>query len=456
MVTSAVIKIEQFDSPSNVGDVQESVFSKTSDLSIKDLTAAVSNDLLFTSLPHISQPVASPSTPGWNTDSSSDWADSPARQPNLLYRHRFAFGRDRIELFEYGYETTHAPGEAGARWGNLDDNHGQLIYEREFPLSNFGFVRQFTVESTGKVRDQSLAVSNISQVSHLGPVSGDTDLEQFPFLVTALPEPFSIKNPIDTDVFIRISNFSFTIASGTINLFLDDIQRSNLQIEEFFGGLGGFDVTWENNQTFEYDAQVDVRWEFFDTDVPANKITIRYPFFTVPDLAPPRIINLLPADGTEGVLVTGPIQFDIVDFENGVDIESLSLYVNNILIEDGINGDLEITELNDKTGYTVKFTPLDPWLYGDFIPVAIFVKDNSENNNEAFFTYGFTTEESLPPRLLNINPSPCTVAVPVGTNISVDVIDGGHGLDKDSLLLTVEEIDRGGMIILIPIVHRDT
>ena len=319
-----------------------------------------------------------------------------------------------------------------------------------------GRIHEFAVEDKGQVRDVDTSISN--HMEHMrqfvGPES-DANLTQFPFLLTASPEPFSEKNPVDTDVFIRLANYANPIASGTINPYLNDVVQGSLEVEEFFVGLGGFDVSWTNNVLFEYDARVDVKWVFSDTDVPANQFVIRYPFYTVEDLAGPRVTGLVPADELTGVPITGPIQFDLEDYENDVNIDSLVLYVNNIRIVDGDNGTITLTRFENKRGYTVKFTPSEPWLYGDLIPVALFVKDTSANENETFFTYSFTTIESTAPRLINLEPAPCTVSVPTGAEIMVDVIDGGHGIDKDSIVFAVEEIERGGSIVLIPIVHRD-
>jgi hypothetical protein len=392
----------------------------------------------------------------WSTEDPEHWSDSPARQPNLLYRYRFGWGRDKAELFPQPGITALTAGAAGERWGALGQVSGVLIYERLFGTSNIGRIHEFTVEDKGRVRDTQTSASNrMEHMRQLGGASGDVTVEQFPFLLVAVPEPFSEKNPVNTDVFIRLANYAYPLASGTITLYLDDVLQDDLRVEEFFGGLGGFNTTWENDFLFEYDARVDVKWEFSDTDVPANRFVIRYPFYTVEDLAGPRITDLVPADEGTGVPITGPLQFDVEDFENDVDIDSLVLYVNNVRIIDGENGTIELTRFENERGYTVKFTPEEPWLYGDLIPVAIFISDTSANENETFFTYSFTTIESTAPRLINIDPAPCTVGVPTGTDIQADVIDGGHGLDTNSIIFTVEEIERGSVIQLIPIVHRD-
>ncbi len=456
MTVSAVIHIEQYDGGSSQGTVRNSILSTSSIGTVRNSLFSVTSELVFTHLPQVSNPDSRPGAPGWNTEDEDDWSDSPTRQPNLLYRYRFGFGRDRIELFDMGYDgDTNTLGGDGARWGDLDANSGVLMFERTYPVSSEGSVRQINLSSQGDIQEKDLTVTTEKSITHIPGVEGEVDIELFPYVITALPEPFSRRNPIDTDVFIRVSNFSFPIASGTLTLYIDDVLRTPIQVHEFFGGLGGFDVTWINNQEFDYDATVIVRLEFDDTDIPSNSTVIEYPFYTVPDLAPPRALNLVPSDGAVNVSVNGPIRLELVDFEGGVDISSLVLYVNNVRITDGINGDLEVTELENNGGYLVEYTPLEPFLYGDLIPVSVFVRDDSVNSNELFFSYSFTTEESLAPRLLNLSPQSCMVEVPTQTTIQADVVDGGHGLDTESIVFTVEEIERGSTINLIPIVHRD-
>jgi hypothetical protein len=457
MTVSAVIRIEQYGGPSSTGGVLNSVRSLSSKGDVQNSTHALEGEIIFNHLPHVSSPTSRPTVEGWETESKNHWSDSPTRQPNLPYHLRFGFGRDRREKYEVGYGSLVTPPADGSRWGNLDDNSTVLMYERDFPHSSEGSVRQYKVSSEGDILEKDVTLSSTKNVSHIPGVSGDVDVELFPFLITALPEPYSYRNPIDTDVFVRLANFTFPIASGTINLFLDDVQRTPLQVSSFTGGLGGFDVTWQNDQLFNYDSRVEVRWEFFDTDAPANKTIIRYPFYTVPDLAPPRVENMIPENGASNIPVLGPIQFDLIDYEASVDISTLRLYVNNVLITDGVNGDIDLTETNNsgRLSYTVRYTPVEEWLKGDLIPVSLFVKDTSANKNELFFSYSFTTTEAQAPRLINLDPESCAVEVPTGTNVQADVIDGGSGLDTDSIVITVDDVERGNDVTRIPIVHRD-
>jgi hypothetical protein len=175
----------------------------------------------------------------------------------------------------------------------------------------------------------------------------------------------------------------------------------------------------------------------------------------VEDVAGPRVTNVFPDDQAAGIPINTFIQFDVTDFETGVDINSLVLYVNNVRVIDGITGTIESTLSLDEKGYTVKYTPSSPFLYGDLIPVAMFINDSSANSNERFFSYSFTTEESLAPILLRRQPSACAVDIPVGSRVLVDVIDGGHGIDKDSVVVSVDDIDRTTEVEVEPIIRRD-
>lgn len=455
MAVSAVVLIEHFSTLPSSFDLKEGDFTGFSSFDLKEDDLAPTVEYNFTHLSHLSTPVARNGLENFETEDPDNWLDGPEKQPFLLYRHRFAWGRDRLELFDTGYGLALTSGSPGAKWGSLDNYSGLIVYQELAGISATGEVRQFLPSNYGLLREHDSTVSNEAMMSHLGEISGDTTLELFPFLIIAEPEPNSIKNPVDTDVFIRLSNFSTILASGTITLYLDGVLQDDLKVEEFVGGLGGFDVTWENDFLFDYDSRVVVRWEFSDTDVPANSYVISYPFYTVSDFAGPRVQNLIPDNGSTDIAINTFIQFDLVDFENNVDLSSLRLYVNNVLVVAGETGTLEFFELTAENGYTVKYTPNDQWLYGDLIPVALFIKDTSIHKNETFFVYSFTTAESTPPRLVNPTPEPCSIDVPTSTDVIVELVDGGHGIDKDTVSLITDEVDQEELVTVEPIIRRE-
>lgn len=461
MSVTANIKITQFEAEDTEATIRESVFTALGTAVASETPLSLSSWSNQTHQPAVQQPAASSVPGGWQTRTPEDqyWSDSPIHQPLLLYKRRYAFGRDIKEIFVQpavpGQAAQIAVNGSGDRWGNLDANSGVLQYDRLFSLDSYTSALEFQIHNLADIREKDFSVNSDSNVKELGPVTGETTIREVDFLLAALPVPNSVKNPVATDISIRLGNFTSVFDEDSFVLYIDGQLQTGLDVDEFFSGLGGFDVTWTNSVLFDYGSQVDVRWEFRDLAFPPNLFVIQYPFYTVPDSAGPRVTNLVPNDEAVNVPISGALQFDLEDFESDVDIDSLLLYVNNIKVVGGETGTLQLTRFQNKKGYTVKYTHNEPFLYGDLIPVAFFVKDTSERGNVTFYTYSFTTLESTPPRLLNLRPLSCTVAVPVGTHVSVDVIDGGHGLNKDSIVFTVEEIERGGQIALIPIVHRD-
>ena len=460
MSVTAILLITQFEAEDREGSVQDTIVSPTSELNIRDEKFGKASSSLQTHPPAVSQPASSSVPGGWPTPTPEEdyWTDSQILDPTGLYRYRFGWGRDAAELFDQRWIPSIGLG-AGQRWGKLDDNSGILTYQRNYLLNSETTPLEIKHSSVGSVLDNITYIDNEFSVKELGKISGEVTLEIFPFLLDMLPLPNSQKNSITTNIFIRLANFTNVFDPDTIVLYIDDDIQTTLTIVGFSGGLGGFDITWENEFSFAYDAQVNVRWEMSDLVTEANptvnNYVVRYPFYTVSDSSGPRVFNRVPGDEAAGVPIANTVYFEVEDFENDVDIGRLILYVNNVKVEDGVTGNLVVDRFQNEKGYTVTYTGFEPWLYGDLIPVAIFVQDTAKFVNTTFHTYNFTTVQSTPPELINLKPLSCALAIPVGTHVSVDVIDGGHGLDKSSIVFTVEDIERSGQIALIPIIHRD-
>lgn len=371
-----------------------------------------------------------------HTSTPNDWSDSPLNSPELLNRHRYSYGRETF-------------GED--RYGTLDSSYGQLITQRSFSNADGMELVQKGWDASGSLvqkdmtpRESVLAVQNIY-------VSSDTDIEQFAFLLVARPIPYSIKNPVDSDVFIRLANHGvYPLASGTVNLKIDGVLQQDLLIEPFFTGNGGLNVTWANTVEFNYGAQVDIQWTFEDTAIPPNEMIIEYWFRVVEDKAAPRILNQNPEDDETGIVVSSSILFDVVDYETGVDITSLELYVNNIYIE---RDDTNLTIVEIDNGYRLQYQSPEAFLYGDVIPVVVRIRDSSTHENESFFIWSFTTEGSIPPILINQDPAPCQTNVERIKNISFEVIDGGHGVQRDSIKMGVNNMTMDDVLI-VPVVRR--
>jgi len=305
-------------------------------------------------------------------------------------------------------------------------------------------------EGSGYTRDKSVETSGDLLMQDQGRVYGDVTINQIDFIISASPVPFSYKNPVDSDVSIRLSNYAQVLNSGTVTLKLNKEFKTPVVVTPFFTGIGGLDSEWVNTQEFDYDSQINVRWSVFDEDSPANEIVFVYWFRTVGDYTGPRASNEFPVDDSVDNATDTCIEFDVRDFETGVNIDTLELYVNNVFIP---NENVVISTVDTQDGYHVKYCPLEPFLYGDVIAVSLYVEDLASEPNYLFHTYSFTTETSLPPKVVHTDPKACREYMPVDKIISIDVVDGGHGLDKDSIDVSVD--DETVIPSTKPIIYRE-
>jgi hypothetical protein len=433
MSTSAVVRVTQFLPSSAEGNVRDGPASTESTSYVRDTVGTNEGEYNLIHLHAIQNPKPSAGrASSYVTTNPQTWSDSPDNQPSLNDRYRYAYGR------------------FGSRYRNLDDYAGVVIHDRFFATSGDYNQYDITFNGGGSVRDAQKEYSGSMLMQDHERRSGDVTVNQYDFIVSASPVPFSYKNPIDSDVWIKLGNYTYPLASGTTVLTLNGEVKTPLDIIPFYTGLGGFTAQWNNNEVFEYDSQVDVRWTVYDEASPANKIEFIYWFRTVGDFTGPRASNESPQDNATNVSVSTCIEFTVRDYETGVNINTLELYVNNVSIP---HTSLTISEVSTSDGYKIVYCPVEKFLYGDDVAVSIYVKDLATEPNYLFHVYSFRTEYSTPPRVVGQDPSPCIGYVPIDSDVSVDVVDGGHGLDKDSIDMGVE--DKMVQPRKLPIIYRE-
>ena len=371
---------------------------------------------------------------GKSTPDAESFTDSPTNDPALGQFYRFAYGRG-----------------SGGTYGSLKDDHGLLILQREFDHSSLGRAGQFETKARGSASQRDYTTNIFTKEIQNCVVSSDIDVTQFAFLLLASPIPYSIKNPVDSSVSIRLGNYGvYPLDEDTVKLWLNGEFKTGLVVTPFFAGNGGLDIIWNNNKEFSYGEQIDVRWEVFDTSIPPNKIDVIYWFRTVEDLSGPRIFNMSPVDDSVGNPIGTSISFELVDYESGVSLSSVELYVNNILVP---LSSPYLTTVSITGGYQFIYNTPTPFLYGDTIPVSVKVTDSSKNSNVSFFVWSFTTVNSIAPLLTEMSPAPCDTNVQRIKNISFEVIDGGHGLKKESIVMGINNLTKDNVTI-VPIVRR--
>ena len=116
-MATAVVKISQFSTNSSTASLKEDPFSSSKSNTVREITASKISSIFALHLPAVIHPFPAASLAGWETPSPQIdfWSDSPTRQPLLLYRQRFSFGRDEQELFPKDGRTALSEGDAGDR-----------------------------------------------------------------------------------------------------------------------------------------------------------------------------------------------------------------------------------------------------------------------------------------------------------------------------------------------------
>lgn len=367
------------------------------------------------------------------TEQGDDWSDSPTLNPSLPDKKRYSYGRRGTE-----------------RYGSLDLYSGLVI--KQTVAETDGDFNIYNVKTHNDISEYCLAkyIEGEVLIEETELPSNDIIVYQYNFVVFSRPKAFSYKNPVDTDVSIRLANYVFPLNSGTVTLSLGGENKSGLEVTPFYSGLGGFDATWYNNVLFDYDEQVDVVWTVYDTAIPPNLITIKYWFRTLKDLVGPRISNIYPLDDSTGVAVNTCISFDIEDFELGVNIDSLELYVNNIEIP---HSSMTIEEID--RGYSVSYCTTTDYLYGDVIAVSIYVEDSSPDKNSLFHVFSFTTKESDKPLFISGSPREFSDRVTMETDVGVIVSDGGAGIGDSDTYLEIDGVKQEEATKL-PIIYRQS
>ena len=425
----ATVNVRQYSPDSRVGNFRQQFMYGQLDYYLR--CSDLSEDTVYT---QIHYPLAQhPSTirDGAVTTDPDTWSDSQVSQPSLDDGLRYSYGR------------------FGTRYGQLDSHSGAIIRTTDLSVSNDGYTRAINFSGAGDIYRLGHDSTGWVSLEKLSVPSNDVYVYTYNIFSSASPPMFSYKNSVNTDVSIRLANFINSIDQSSLALTLDGVSKS-VSVVPFIGGLGGVDVTWTNDTEFDYNAQVNVVWTFTDDAVPSNPFTISYWFRAVKDYIGPRISGLAPADNAVDISVSTCVQFDVRDYEVGVNLDTFELYINNIHI---VNDDITFTELSTGDGYRVYYCPSDSFLYGDEIPVSVYVEDSSEEKNYLFHVYSFITESSLAPVFLDSEPAACRKYKPITVDVEADIVDGGHGLDGNSIILHVD--DEAVVFRKLPIIYRE-
>jgi hypothetical protein len=438
MSVSAIVRVSQYGAPDGENIMVSLPGGYSSIYNMYNENMSVDSRYPMYFLPAIRNPVPSSSNskqhPPYYTEEPMHWSDSPVLAPSLNDKYRYAYGR-------FG----------ATRYGKQDTYVGVMVTSTNFGVSNSVLTEEGLYEGYGKVRGGKVTnISSSLQIEEPERTYGDVTVYQYDFIMSASPSPFSYRNPVDSNISIRLSNYTYPLDETTVSLKLNGQDKVPLEVIPFHTGVGGFDAKWYNDTEFGYGETVYVEWKVRDTASPANELIFYYWFITVKDIIGPRVSLISPADDDQGVSVSSCILFTLRDYEEGININTLELYVNNRLIS---LSSLVYTEVDTQDGYSITYCPTEDFLFGDEIPVSIYVEDMAEVPNLLFYVYSFNTEESKEPVVVGHIPVSCKTTVCTTQDVEVLVVDGGSGLNKESITLIVDDVSVSAR--KLPIIYRE-
>jgi len=154
-----------------------------------------------------------------------------------------------------------------------------------------------------------------------------------------------------------------------------------------------------------------------------------------PDLTPPLISQMTPADGTTGVPRNTTVFFEVVDGRSGVNPGSISATLN------GQACPLTVAPVTG--GYAVQCKPTADLPADTDILVQVTASDQATPANAASVSWTFQTGATSvndidPPTIQATSPGPNATGVSPDSPIDVSISDTGLGVDLTSVVMRVD------------------
>jgi len=149
------------------------------------------------------------------------------------------------------------------------------------------------------------------------------------------------------------------------------------------------------------------------------------------DKSPPFTTNHNPARGSRNIPLDADIKVEVRDADPGVDLTSVTMAVNGIIVTPQISGAPQ--------AYLLRYQPATPFRDNQTVRVRINARDLATPPNiMPEDSYAFTTvRDSLPPFTLDHFPARGASQVPTDTKIEVRLRDLLAGVDGNSIVMHI-------------------
>jgi hypothetical protein len=286
------------------------------------------------------------------------------------------------------------------------------------------------------------------------------NVDQFIFVEDAVPQFWSEKNPISTDIWLRLRPYAFSLNASTLRFWVREVSylgdtgyvdvTGQVSVTGFDagGGLIGLELDYDPTENFHYGAIVFVRIEVYDVASEPNFIYVEYWFKVVPDYKAPYLLNLSPDREDEYVSTDGGVYLEIKDDGTGIDEDSIEILINSIRVSES---KLTIDKVS-RYYFKITYTPDEPLFHNKAYKITVRAKDTSPAENALNDSYRFYTEESSGIEFVNTYPGACKRGMQRFEDVRTIALSNGDGIDEDSIRLQVYNKDVTP--IITPIIYR--
>lgn len=254
---------------------------------------------------------------------------------------------------------------------------------------------------------------------------------QAPYTTNHFPAKLSSENPTNTLFKVDVLDLLSGVDITSISILINNVEIMGSGSVIINNLNNGYRIIY--NPPSRLVGEVTVRIQVSDLESPANTMPAEtYTFSTSLDTEAPYLTDLSPAEGALNVPIEANLTFKIFDSKTGVDRTSLQVIIDDI----DVTANLNIAPITK--GFDVLYLIDCPYEFDQLVNVQITCSDLELPANAYENSYTFrTTPDLIPPELVNFNPEPNAVAVPIDTNISFEIWDNGLGVDISTLVMKV-------------------
>lgn len=247
-----------------------------------------------------------------------------------------------------------------------------------------------------------------------------------PYFANRLPAPDAVDVPLDTNVGFDVMDDGSGVDPARITAALNGVAITNdLVITPI---AGGFNVVYDPPADFDWNQQITVTARAYD--LAGNQVFDSWTFDTVTDTVAPQVVNKQ--------FSTSPaeVAFDVTDDLSGVDVSTLVFRVDGV----DVTADATI-DATDPLNVHVVYQPPTPWAFNTAVQFSVDVADNAGNVAATDTWVENGPPDNSAPVLDQFAPADGAVNVSVDTAISFRVRDALSGINRASLVMTLNGVD---------------